>query len=118
GWAEPSRPRGRRSCRRRACPSRTARHTQPARGVFRSIVAAGGCRRVECGRGDGATRMSVAVSAPLRVAVTALGCKVNFAEMAELAGTLAAAGCDVVPDDESADVRVLNSCTVTMQIGR
>ena len=59
--------------------------------------------------------MSVAVSAPLRVAVTALGCKVNFAEMAELAGTLAAAGCDVVPDDESADVRVLNSCTVTMQ---
>jgi threonylcarbamoyladenosine tRNA methylthiotransferase MtaB len=53
--------------------------------------------------------------APLRVAVTALGCKVNFAEMAELAGTLAAAGCDVVPDDESADVRVLNSCTVTMQ---
>jgi threonylcarbamoyladenosine tRNA methylthiotransferase MtaB len=59
--------------------------------------------------------MSVAVSAPLRVAVTALGCKVNFAEMAELAGTLAAAGCDVVPDEESADVRVLNSCTVTMQ---
>jgi threonylcarbamoyladenosine tRNA methylthiotransferase MtaB len=50
---------------------------------------------------------------PLRVSVTALGCKVNYAEMAELAGRLAAAGCDVVPDDQDADVRVLNSCTVT-----
>ena len=54
-------------------------------------------------------------TAPLRVALTALGCKVNYAEMAELAGTLAAAGCDVVPDSEPADVRVLNSCTVTLQ---
>lgn len=50
-----------------------------------------------------------------RVAVTALGCKVNFAEMAELAGTLAAAGLDVVAEDDAADVRVLNSCTVTLQ---
>jgi threonylcarbamoyladenosine tRNA methylthiotransferase MtaB len=52
---------------------------------------------------------------PLRVALTTLGCKVNYAEMAELAGRLAAAGCDVVPEDQHADVRVLNSCTVTMQ---
>ncbi|HEY8756057.1 MAG TPA: MiaB/RimO family radical SAM methylthiotransferase [Candidatus Dormibacteraeota bacterium] len=52
-------------------------------------------------------------TAPLRVAVTALGCKVNYAEMAALAGQLAAAGCEVVPDDQPADVRVLNSCTVT-----
>jgi threonylcarbamoyladenosine tRNA methylthiotransferase MtaB len=51
---------------------------------------------------------------PLRVAVTALGCKVNYAEMADLAGSLAAAGCEVVPDSEPADVRVLNSCTVTV----
>jgi len=50
-----------------------------------------------------------------RVALTALGCKVNFAEMAELAGKLAAAGLDVVADDDHADVRVLNSCTVTLQ---
>jgi threonylcarbamoyladenosine tRNA methylthiotransferase MtaB len=35
--------------------------------------------------------------------------------MAELAGRLAAAGIEVVGDDEPADVRVLNSCTVTMQ---
>jgi threonylcarbamoyladenosine tRNA methylthiotransferase MtaB len=50
-----------------------------------------------------------------RVALTALGCKVNFAEMAELAGQLGAAGLDVVAEDEPADVRVLNSCTVTLQ---
>ena len=52
---------------------------------------------------------------PPRVALTTLGCKVNFAEMSALAGVLAGAGCDVVADDEPADVRVLNSCTVTEQ---
>jgi len=52
---------------------------------------------------------------PLRVALTVLGCKVNSAEMAHLAGKLAAGGCDVVPETETADVRVLNSCTVTAQ---
>src|SRR5487761_583631 len=52
---------------------------------------------------------------PLRVALPVLGCKVNYAEMADLAGRLAAGGCDVVPETESADVRVLNSCTVTAQ---
>ncbi|MEO8897600.1 MAG: tRNA (N(6)-L-threonylcarbamoyladenosine(37)-C(2))-methylthiotransferase MtaB [Candidatus Dormibacter sp.] len=52
---------------------------------------------------------------PLRVALTTLGCKVNYAEMADLAGRLAAAGCEVVPDDQHADVHVLNSCTVTVQ---
>lgn len=55
------------------------------------------------------------LGAPPRVAVTSLGCKVNFAEMSELAGTLAAAGWDVVSENETADVRVLNSCAVTMQ---
>src|SRR5260370_25168857 len=55
------------------------------------------------------------MNAPVRAALTALGCKVNYAEMAELAGRLAAAGIEVVGDDEPADVRVLNSCTVTMQ---
>lgn len=59
--------------------------------------------------------MTATVSGPLRVALTALGCKVNYAEMADLAGRLAAAGCEVVPDDQHADVRVLNSCTVTLQ---
>ncbi len=59
--------------------------------------------------------MSVAEDRPLRVALTVLGCKVNFAEMADLAGKLAAGGCEVVPESEQADVRVLNSCTVTTQ---
>jgi threonylcarbamoyladenosine tRNA methylthiotransferase MtaB len=51
---------------------------------------------------------------PLRVSLTALGCKVNYAEMADLAGRLAAAGCEVVPEEQPADVRILNSCTVTV----
>jgi threonylcarbamoyladenosine tRNA methylthiotransferase MtaB len=59
--------------------------------------------------------MSVPTERPLRVALVVLGCKVNFAEMAELAGHLAAGGCEVVPEREPADVRVLNSCTVTTQ---
>jgi threonylcarbamoyladenosine tRNA methylthiotransferase MtaB len=49
------------------------------------------------------------------VALTSLGCKVNYAEMADLAGALAGLGCEVVPEDEPADVRVLNSCAVTLQ---
>jgi len=53
--------------------------------------------------------------APLRVALTALGCKVNYAEMADLAGMLAGMGCEVVHEGEPADVRVLNSCGVTLQ---
>ena len=59
--------------------------------------------------------MNAPLDRPLRVALTVLGCKVNFAEMADLAGRLAAGGCEVVPETESADVRVLNSCTVTAQ---
>jgi threonylcarbamoyladenosine tRNA methylthiotransferase MtaB len=59
--------------------------------------------------------MSATSVGPLRVALTVLGCKVNFAEMADLAGRLAAGGCEVVPEHEPADVRVLNSCTVTSQ---
>lgn len=51
--------------------------------------------------------------APLRVALSALGCKVNVAEMAELAGVLAAAGLEVVGEEEQADVRVINTCAVT-----
>ncbi len=57
--------------------------------------------------------MTAPLDRPLRVALTVLGCKVNFAEMADLAGRLAAGGCEVVPENEAADVRVLNSCTVT-----
>lgn len=55
------------------------------------------------------------VGRPPRAALTALGCKVNYAEMADLAGALAAAGWDIVADTEHSDVRVVNSCTVTSQ---
>ncbi len=58
---------------------------------------------------------SAAPVGALRVALTTLGCKVNYAEMADLAGALAGLGCEVVPEDEPADVRVLNSCGVTLQ---
>ena len=51
---------------------------------------------------------------PLRVALTTLGCKVNYAEMAELAGRLSAAGLEIVEENRAADVRVLNSCGVTL----
>ena len=52
--------------------------------------------------------MTTVPDRPLRVALTVLGCKVNYAEMAELAGALAAGGCEIVPEHEAADVRVLN----------
>lgn len=61
------------------------------------------------------TRSTLGEDAQPRVAITSLGCKVNYAEMSELAGELAAAGWNVVPETEPADVRVLNSCTVTLQ---
>src|SRR6202035_4757587 len=65
--------------------------------------------------GSSTPGMTAPLDRPLRVALTVLGCKVNFAEMADLAGKLAAGGCEVVPEHETADVRVLNSCTVNAQ---
>ncbi|MGC8460624.1 MAG: MiaB/RimO family radical SAM methylthiotransferase [Candidatus Dormibacteria bacterium] len=52
---------------------------------------------------------------PLRISITSLGCKVNYAEMESLASVLAASGCDIVDDDAPADVVVVNTCTVTLQ---
>jgi threonylcarbamoyladenosine tRNA methylthiotransferase MtaB len=49
----------------------------------------------------------------LRVAFTTLGCKVNQSETDLLARQFAAAGYDCVPFDTSADVYVVNTCTVT-----
>ena len=48
-----------------------------------------------------------------RVAFVTLGCKVNFAESSTLARRFAEAGFERVPQDESADVYVINSCSVT-----
>ncbi len=51
--------------------------------------------------------------APLRVAFTTLGCKVNQSESDTMARQFTAAGHRCVPFEESADVYVVNTCTVT-----
>jgi threonylcarbamoyladenosine tRNA methylthiotransferase MtaB len=52
-------------------------------------------------------------SAPGRVAVRTLGCKVNRAESDLLTERLLAAGIAITDDEAAADVVVINSCTVT-----
>lgn len=54
----------------------------------------------------------------MKVSLQTLGCKVNFAEMVELGDRLARAGFTVSESDDSADVCVINSCTVTAQADR
>ncbi len=54
----------------------------------------------------------------MRVAIAVLGCKVNYAEMAELGDRLERAGFEVVSQDEPADICVVNSCTVTAEADR
>ncbi len=50
---------------------------------------------------------------PIRVAIETLGCKLNQAESEKLAGRFVAAGCRVVKPGETADIYILNTCTVT-----
>jgi threonylcarbamoyladenosine tRNA methylthiotransferase MtaB len=54
----------------------------------------------------------------MNVSIQTLGCKVNFAEMAELGDRLARAGFTVADSDDQADICVINSCTVTAQADR
>jgi threonylcarbamoyladenosine tRNA methylthiotransferase MtaB len=54
----------------------------------------------------------------MKVSLQTLGCKVNFAEMAELGDRLARVGFTVSDADDGADVCVINSCTVTAQADR
>ena len=54
-------------------------------------------------------------SAPLRVAITTLGCKVNQYDSATIEDRLKADGHILVPFSETADVYIVNSCTVTNQ---
>lgn len=51
----------------------------------------------------------------LRVAITTLGCKVNQYDTATIEDRLTAAGHTLVPFAETADVYIVNSCTVTNQ---
>ena len=52
-------------------------------------------------------------STPPRVALDFLGCKVNQAEIETLAYSFRQAGYDVTSPEDSPDVYILNSCTVT-----
>jgi threonylcarbamoyladenosine tRNA methylthiotransferase MtaB len=54
----------------------------------------------------------------MKISLQTLGCKVNFAEMAELGDRLARVGFTVSDADDGADVCVINSCTVTAQADR
>jgi len=49
----------------------------------------------------------------MKVYVTALGCKLNQSEAESWARGLAAAGFDIVGDPASADLSIVNTCTVT-----
>jgi threonylcarbamoyladenosine tRNA methylthiotransferase MtaB len=52
-------------------------------------------------------------TAPVRVALETLGCKLNQAELENLARDLAAQGCNLVTPEDTADIYILNTCTVT-----
>ena len=54
----------------------------------------------------------------MNVSIETLGCKVNFAEMAELGDRLARAGFSVSDSADNPDICVINSCTVTAQADR
>ncbi len=49
----------------------------------------------------------------VRVSVTTLGCRVNSYESDAMCGILRANGYEIVPDDEPADICIVNTCTVT-----
>jgi len=53
-----------------------------------------------------------------RLSVVTVGCKANFADSAAILAHAAHAGFDVVGDGASADVLVINSCTVTRRADR
>ena len=48
-----------------------------------------------------------------RASVRALGCRLNQYEATSIADLLAAAGYEIVPFGEPADLGVINTCTVT-----
>jgi threonylcarbamoyladenosine tRNA methylthiotransferase MtaB len=53
-----------------------------------------------------------------RVALHTIGCKLNYAETSTIGKQFLARGFDIVPWGESADVVVLNTCTVTARADR
>lgn len=59
--------------------------------------------------------VSLAAGGTMKAALFTLGCKVNQYETQIMEQRLSAAGYEIVPGDEQADVYVINSCTVTSQ---
>ena len=57
-------------------------------------------------------------TAPTRVAFRTIGCKLNQCETAQMQELLSASGYLLVDWDEPADVRVINTCTVTAKSDR
>ena len=49
----------------------------------------------------------------LKVAITTLGCKVNFFDSAAMSESLRGGGFEVIPFPASADIYIINTCTVT-----
>lgn len=49
----------------------------------------------------------------IRVSITTLGCRVNSYESDVMAGLLRSRGFEVVPENEHADIHIVNTCTVT-----
>jgi threonylcarbamoyladenosine tRNA methylthiotransferase MtaB len=52
-------------------------------------------------------------TAPVRVALETLGCKLNQAELENLTRGLAAQGCNMVTPEDTTDIYIINTCTVT-----
>jgi threonylcarbamoyladenosine tRNA methylthiotransferase MtaB len=57
--------------------------------------------------------LSVENKRSLKVAITTLGCKVNFFDSAAMGESLRGGGFEVLPFPASADIYIINSCTVT-----
>ena len=55
------------------------------------------------------------LASSLRIALTTLGCKVNQYDTATIEDRLKAEGHECVPFADTADVYIVNSCTVTNQ---
>ena len=49
----------------------------------------------------------------IRVSITTLGCRVNSYESDAMAGLLRSRGFEIVPENEHADIHIVNTCTVT-----
>ena len=58
------------------------------------------------------------MSAQRKASFITLGCKVNWYDSQAMAEAMAAAGFIIVPENEQADVYVVNTCAVTAEAGR